>query len=76
MAEEAKERPENDWEGSPQQMWSGLDPYGIKEIVLELDTGDKEILKPRLGDEFRSYELHQTATYLDSLSHQLRVHRK
>ncbi len=51
-------------------------PYGIQEIVLEFDTGDEEILKPQMRDEFRSYELHQAATYLDSLSHQLQVHRK
>ena len=76
MAEEAKERTDHEWRGSPLQMWSGLDPNGITEIVLEFDTGDEEILKPRLHDEFHSYELIQAATYLDSLSHQLRVHRK
>ncbi len=76
MAEEAKERTSNEWQGSPLQMWRGIDPYGIQEIVLEFDTGDEEILKPQMRDEFRSYELHQAATYLDSLSHQLQVHRK
>ena len=76
MAEEATERTENEWEGSPLQMWSGLDPNGITEIVLQFDTGDEEILRARLRDEFQSYELIQAATYLDSLSHQLRVHRK
>jgi hypothetical protein len=44
--------------------------------VLEFDTGDEEVLKPRIRDEFHSYELHQAATYLDSLSNQLLVHRK
>lgn len=76
MAEEARGRSDNEWRGSPLQMWSGIDPYGIKEIVLEFDTGDEEVLKPRIRDEFRSYELHQAATYLDSLSNQLHVHRK
>ncbi|MDX6379177.1 MAG: hypothetical protein QOI57_201 [Rubrobacteraceae bacterium] len=76
MAEEAGERPDKEWRGSPLQMWSGLDPYGIKEIVLEFDTGDEEVLKPRTRDEFHSYELHQAATYLDSLSNQLHTHRK
>ncbi len=76
MAEEAKERQDNDWQGSPLQMWSGIDPYGIKEIVVEFDTGDEEVLKPRMRDEFGSYEFWQAATYLDSLSHQLRVNRK
>jgi hypothetical protein len=76
MAEEAMERAENEWEGSPLQMWSGLDPNGITEIVLQFDTGDEEILRARLRDEFQSYELIQAATYLDSLSNKLRVHRK
>ena len=76
MAEEATERTENEWEGSPLQMWRGLDPNGITEIVLQFDTGDEEILRPRIRDEFQSYELHQAATYLDSLSNKLRVHRK
>jgi hypothetical protein len=76
MAEEATERTENEWEGSPLQMWRGLDPNGIAEIVLQFDTGDEEILRPRLRDEFQSYELIQAATYLDSLSNKLRVHRK
>jgi hypothetical protein len=35
-----------------------MDPYGIKEIVFEFDTGEKEILRPKLGEEFGSYELH------------------
>jgi hypothetical protein len=26
----------------------GLDPYGIKEIVIEFDTSDEEVLKPKL----------------------------
>jgi hypothetical protein len=74
MAEEARQ--DNDWQGSPLQMWSGLDPYGIKEIVIEFDTDDEEVLKPRLREEFHSYELHQTATYLEVLAQQLRLHRK
>ena len=76
MAEEATERTENEWEGSPLQMWRGLDPNGITEIILQFDTGDEEILRARLRDEFQSYELIQAATYLDSLSNKLRVHRK
>ncbi len=76
MAEEATERAENEWEGSPLQMWRGLDPNGITAIVLQFDTGDEEILRARLRDEFQSYELIQAATYLDSLSNKLRVHRK
>lgn len=76
MAEEARQRSDNEWQGSPLQMWSGMDPYGIAEIALQFDTGDEEVLKPRMRDEFGAYELIQAATYLDSLSHQLRVNRK
>jgi len=52
-------------------MWYGMDPNGIKEVVIEFDTGDEEVIKPRLRDEFESYELWETANYLGSLSHQL-----
>ncbi len=74
MAEEA--RRDGSWEGSPLQMGSGLDPYGIREIVIQFDTGDKEVLRSKMRDEFGSYELMQAATYLDTLSHELRTHRK
>ena len=47
MAEDTKERSDNEWQGSPLQMGSGLDPYGIQEIVIEFDTGDEEVLKPQ-----------------------------
>lgn len=69
MSEEAKRT--GGWRGSPLQMGSGLDPYGITEIVLHLDTGDQEVLKPRLRDRYGAYELSQAATYLDSVSSQL-----
>ena len=74
MAEEAKRTGE--WEGTPLQMGSGLDPNGIRQIVIQFDTGDEEVLKPKIRDEFGSYELMQAATYLDSLSHQLRLNIK
>ena len=69
MSEEAKRTGE--WRGSPLQMGSGLDPNGITQIVLRLDTGDQETLKPRIRDRFGAYELSQAATYLDSISSQL-----
>ncbi len=73
MSEAARERSDNEWRGTPLQMGSGMDPYGIKEIVVEFDTGDEEILRPRMREEFRSYELQQTATYLHALSSRLRI---
>ncbi len=71
MAEEAKGNQDKHWQGSPLQMWKGMDPNGITEIVIEFDTGDEEILKPRMRDEFHSYEFWQAATYIESLSHRL-----
>lgn len=69
MSEEAKRTGE--WRGSPLEMGSGLDPYGITKIVLQLDTGDTETFSPRIRERFGSYELSQAATYLDSISSQL-----
>jgi len=71
MAEEAKERPENEWQGTPLQMWSGIDPYGIEEIAIQFATGEEEVLKSRLRGEFHSYELSQAAAYLEVLSNRL-----
>ena len=73
MAEEAKERPNNEWQGSPLEMGRGLDPYGIQEIVIEFDTGDEEVLKPLRRDEFGAYELHEASSYLDTLKARLRL---
>ena len=65
---------ENDktWRGSPLDMESGLDPYGIKEVVIELDNGDEDVIRPKLREEFASYEIHQLAAYLDSVAHSIR----
>ena len=52
------------WRGSPLDMEEGMDPYGIKEIVLEFDTGEEEIMRPKQCEEFGSYELHEAAHYL------------
>jgi hypothetical protein len=66
------ERPDKEWRGSPLDMVGGMDPYGIEEIVLVYDTGTEEVLKPRLRDEYGSYELQQAAVYLRTLTLQLR----
>ena len=72
MAEESRERSENEWRGSPLQMRGGLDPYGIEEIVIEFDNGEMDVFEPRRREEFGSYELHQMAVYVKTLSHSLR----
>jgi hypothetical protein len=76
VAEEAARSSDNRWEGSPLQMGSGLDPYGIREIVIQYDTGEEEVLRPKLREEFHSYELQQASHYLETLAHQLRLSGK
>jgi hypothetical protein len=61
MAEESGHR---QWRGTPLEMEQGMDPYGIKEIVLEFDTGEEEIMRPKLREEFGAYELYEAANYL------------
>jgi hypothetical protein len=64
---------ERSWQGSPLDMAEGgLDPNGIKEINFEFDNGDTDTFRPRLRDEFQSYELHMMAAYIDSIAHSIR----
>jgi len=71
---------ENDknWRGSPLDMSSGgnMDAYGIKEIVIEFDNDDEDILRPKQRDEFGAYELQQMGAYLDSVAHSIRKGKK
>ena len=65
------------WRGSPLDVAeSTMDAYGIEEIVIEFDNGDEDIFRPKLRDEFESYELHQMAVYLDSMAHSIRKGKK
>ncbi len=76
MAEGVRERPDNEWRGSPLQVARGMDPYGIKEIIIEFDRGEEEILQSRGRDEFGSYELYQTAAYLETVALDLSLSRR
>ena len=67
MQERAKE-----WRGSPLDMAGGIDPYGIREFVIEFDNGDQDVFTPRQREEFESYELHMMGAYLDSIAHSVR----
>jgi hypothetical protein len=53
-----------------------VDANGIIEIVIEFDNGDEDIFTPKQREEFESYELHQMASYLDSISHSIRKGKK
>ena len=72
MAEEAREMAENEWRGSPLQMRTGLDPYGVEEIVIEFDNGEMDVFEPLGREEFGAYELHQMAVYVKTLAQDLR----
>lgn len=65
------EQPDREWVGNPLDMDRGIDPYGIEEIVIELETGDEEVLVQRRGDEFGAYELQQAAHYIHALKHHI-----
>jgi hypothetical protein len=68
---------DREWRGSPLDVSeSTMDPYGIREVVIEFDNGDEDILRPKQRDEFESYELHQLAAYLDSMAHSIRKGKK
>lgn len=45
-----------------------MDPYGIREVVVEFSNEDAEVFRPRRREEFGSYEIHQMAAHLDTLS--------
>jgi hypothetical protein len=45
-----------------------IDPYGIREVVIEFDNGDEDVFRPRMREEFGSYELQQLSVYIETLS--------
>lgn len=67
---------DREWRGSPLDMAGGMDPYGIREIVIEFENGDQDVFRPRLRGEFESYDLHMMGVYLDSIAHSVRNSQK
>lgn len=63
---------DREWLGSPLDMGSGLDPYGIREVVIEFGNGDTDVFRPKRREEFGSYELHQMGAYIDAMAHSIR----
>lgn len=64
---------DREWRGSPLDVAdTGIDPRGIREIVIELDNGDSDVFRPKRREEFESYELHMMAVYLDTVAHNAR----
>ena len=70
------EESDRTWRGSPLDIGDGMDPYGIREVVIEFDNGDSDTFRPRLRDEFYSYELQQMATYIETLASSVRKGRR
>lgn len=61
-----------EWYGSPLDMEGVMDYHGIREVVIEFEEGETDVFRPRLRDEFHSYELSQMGAYLDTIAHRIR----
>lgn len=61
------QRDEREWRGSPLDMDGVMDYQGIKEVVIEFDSGEEDVFRPKQREEFRSYELFQMSAYLDAV---------
>lgn len=58
---------QREWRGSPLDM-EGVMPYeGIREVVIEFESGDTDVFRPKQREEFHSYELSQMAAYLEQV---------
>lgn len=73
MQDASREEANREWRGSPLDISdAGMDPHGIKEIVIEFDNGDSDVFRPRRREVFGSYELHMISTYFDTVAHDAR----
>ena len=73
MQDASREGSDREWRGSPLDISdAGMDPKGVREIVIEFDNGDSDVIKPRRRDVFESYELHMMSVYLDTVAHDAR----
>ncbi len=62
-----------EWRGSPLDMRGNMDPYGVREVVIEYDNGDTDTFRPRQREEFASFELHEMGAYLDAVTISIRM---
>ena len=71
--QERRREEDREWRGSPLDIAdAGIDPKGVKEVVIEYDNGDSDVFRPRLRELFESYELHMMSAYLDTVAHEAR----
>lgn len=61
--------------GTPLELRGEMDPRGIREVVIEFESGGEDVFKPKQREEFGSYELMEMTTYLKEFAHQLRKDR-
>lgn len=64
------------WEGSSWDIGDRLDPYGVREVVIEFDNGDSDTFRARMREEFYSYELSQLAAYIATVATAVRTGRR
>ena len=77
MQDASREEANREWRGSPLDISdAGMDPRGVKEIVIEFDNGDEDVFTPKQREEFESYELYQMAVYIDAMAHSIRKGKK
>lgn len=73
MQDASREGADREWRGSPLDISdAGIDPKGVREIVIEFDNGDSDVITPRRRKVFESYELHMVSVYLDTVAHDAR----
>ncbi len=56
-----------EWTGNALDLRGNLDPYGIREVVIEFEGGGSDTFTSKLNKEFQAYELHQMAGYIDGI---------
>ena len=73
MQDASRKEANREWRGSPLDISdAGIDHKGVAEIVIEYENGDSDVFRPRVRDQFGSYELHMMAAYLDTVAHEAR----
>jgi hypothetical protein len=63
------QEPGTEWVGTPLDA-DRIDPRGVTEVVVEFDE-DVEVITPKTGDRFGSYDLNEAARYVFFLSNHM-----
>ncbi|CAN5742478.1 hypothetical protein BH23ACT11_BH23ACT11_08250 [soil metagenome] len=68
---ETSQSTERQWTGTPLDRRDDMDPYGVREVVIQFGNGDEDIFRARQREEFASYELHMMAAYIEGMAHSI-----